>query len=160
MVSGVKHSKPCAGSARTGRVDAFLKADRGAVAVDWTVLGGSLVAMSVGAVMIVSGGLGDLSGSIRDRLSDSAVTTAFTPPDGTGTNLTVDLQAADQAQLQQIRGIGEARAATLIAARDQHGLDLNTATVDDLQALHGFGAVLSERVIQFRDHGCVDTVCL
>lgn len=140
----------------------FARRERGAITVDWTVLSGAAVGLGIGAVVLVSGGLGNLAGNIGDTLSGTTVSLAPDAPGGeaAGPVLAVDLQAADQATLQRIRGIGAARAVALLKARDEDGLNLNTASRSDLEAISGIGPVLSERTIRFRDEGCVDDVCV
>ena len=148
-----------------GLLRRFATGDSGAVTVDWTVLSAAIVGFGIGAVGLTALGVGNLGDSLRNTLSTASVTLDLAPPDtgtaedpSTGPTLAVDLQAADQAELQRIRGIGAVRAQALLAARD-NGLNLNTATASDLQQVSGIGAVLAERAVRFRDEGCVADVC-
>lgn len=149
------------------RLRRFGAIEAGAVTVDWTVLTAAAVGLGIGAVGLTAAGVGNLGETLRGSLSGASVSLNLDPAGGggdaaagapTGPTLAMDLQAADQAQLQRIRGIGPARAQTLLAARD-NGLNLNTASAGDLQQLSGIGAVLAERTIRFRDEGCVADVC-
>lgn len=145
----------------------FFAIESGAVTVDWTVLAGAIIGFSIGWVAMLSDGVSSLGDRVRDTLSGATVALHLDPadsaPDG-GTGLTdttvgVDLQAADQAQLRQIRGIGLFRSNLLIYARDSNGLNLNTASRSDLEAIIGIGPVLADRIIQFRNEGCGEGVC-
>lgn len=62
-------------------------------------------------------------------------------------------RTAEFADASSQRDLGQNRAAsaTVVNLHDQALLDLNRATVDELEALQGIGAVLAQRVIAFRE---------
>lgn len=58
---------------------------------------------------------------------------------------TVDLNSADAAALEGVKGIGPARAAAIVQYRDKHG---PFASVDDLVKVPGIG---DKSIVQLRD---------
>lgn len=55
----------------------FVEEENGAVAVDWVVLSGGLVAVGMAAVMVISGGIESLSGELAGEVSGIEIRTSF-----------------------------------------------------------------------------------
>lgn len=55
----------------------FIKAEDGAVTVDWVVLTAAIVGLGIAVMASVSNGLEDLSGDIDTQLSAQNITTTF-----------------------------------------------------------------------------------
>ncbi len=56
--------------------------DDGAVTVDWVVLTAAIVGLGLAVLVVVSGGVEDLSGDIDDELVDMEIATSFTGGNG------------------------------------------------------------------------------
>ena len=55
----------------------FIKAEDGAVTVDWVVLTAAIVGLGIAVMASVSNGLEDLSGDIEDQLTSQGISTTF-----------------------------------------------------------------------------------
>ncbi|MEL6588015.1 MAG: hypothetical protein AAFQ50_15405, partial [Pseudomonadota bacterium] len=66
----------------------FLSSEDGTITVDWVVLTTALAGIGLGAMMLVSGSVGDLSNDTRATLNDQAVITNF-PPQSAAADLAI-----------------------------------------------------------------------
>lgn len=55
----------------------FLLSESGAITVDWVVLVAGLIALALGATMLVTGGVEDLSGEVQSRLVAQDIDSGF-----------------------------------------------------------------------------------
>ncbi len=55
----------------------FIKAEDGAVTVDWVVLTAAIVGLGIAVMASVSNGLEDLSGDIENQLTSQGISTTF-----------------------------------------------------------------------------------
>ena len=64
----------------------FARDESGAVTVDWVVLAGAVVALAIGVVAVVEGGLETAAGNVNSQLGLAISSTTIGGTDGDNTN--------------------------------------------------------------------------